>query len=276
MRDEVKVANTVQGAGVVPRILSNQRTRNFCQGLAALTRAQFDQTVVDELEKIFEAFAPDKQQRYAAAAECSLLPAVDRARPDLQEFKDTTYAVECLDKVLLGLANKNHPKVAAFNRVITALNNHLTGWKIGKTPLESTMKQDDMQWEDLPDYCPSVANLDHLPGGPIVTWSGSPTVLSADHCRQWLHPEEVKAAAVLRLTCEVYLANKRRAFIARVEALKASTPFTKAAMRSVWKGTNKKADVMWEAFERVGWFKQEHLPICSSWRALALPLMRLA
>ena len=88
-----------------------------------------------------------------------------------------------------------------------------------------------------------------------ASWTnGNPLNLDNDPEREHLHPQELVVASVLRLHCNSYLANKRRIFAARYQALLDGKDFNKTSAQVSAKIDVNKSSKLWEAFDSVGWF----------------------
>lgn len=126
-----------------------------------------------------------------------------------------------------------------------------------KAPRPAT-NRDDTDYNALPDYAPS---LDTLPKGNNkvlkADWKGQILDLSNDPDRHMLHEAEINLAATLRLTCATYLCSKRRIFQARIDALRIGKEFRKTDAQQACKIDVNKASKLWQAYEKVGWFKPE-------------------
>ena len=120
------------------------------------------------------------------------------------------------------------------------------------------LKEDDKLWASLPDYSPPISTLDGKPKALKVTWRGSPNDLSSDPDIHAMHPQEVEAAAELKLPAAQYLANKRRIFQAKVASLQAGKTFTKTAAQQACNIDVNKTSKLWEAYDKIGWFDEEH------------------
>lgn len=125
-----------------------------------------------------------------------------------------------------------------------------------KAPRPATTR-DDVDYHNLPDYSPKI--IDNLGSKSLkADWKGAMLDLSEDEDRHELHAAELNLASTLRLTCAMYLTSKRRIFVARIEALKISKEFRKTDAQQACKIDVNKASKLWTAFEKVGWFKEEH------------------
>ncbi|KAF2767533.1 hypothetical protein EJ03DRAFT_240724, partial [Teratosphaeria nubilosa] len=112
----------------------------------------------------------------------------------------------------------------------------------------------DKDWRDIPDYSPS---FDLLPPKSSLgcTWKGGPLDVRGDVDYDQLHPIEAEAATVLRLPPSTWLANKRRLFAARVNALKeGKTAFNRTMAQQALPIDVNKASRIQDAFEKLGWF----------------------
>nr|OQO21758.1 hypothetical protein B0A51_09699 [Rachicladosporium sp. CCFEE 5018] len=120
------------------------------------------------------------------------------------------------------------------------------------------LKSDDKNWAQLPDYCPPLDTLDSKPKVLKVTWRGSPNDLSGDPDAWTMHPQEIEAAAELKLPAAQYMANKRRIFQSKLASLKDGRVFTKTAAQQACNVDVNKTSKLFEAFARAGWFEKEH------------------
>ncbi|QDS76840.1 hypothetical protein FKW77_003121 [Venturia effusa] len=112
-------------------------------------------------------------------------------------------------------------------------------------------------WAQLPDYCPPFP--DNFGSKSLkADWKGAALDLSNDVFRQELHPAELNLASTLRLGCAMYLTSKRQIFNARREALKIGKEFRKTDAQQACNIDVNKASKLWTAFEKVGWFNEEH------------------
>jgi hypothetical protein len=121
------------------------------------------------------------------------------------------------------------------------------------------LKAEDKDWAKLEDFSPPTSTLDKAGAKPLkVAWKGSPNDLRGDPEIHHMHPQEIEAAAELKLFGAQYLANKRRIFIAKVECLRTGKNFTKTAAQQACNIDVNKTSKLWEAYEKSGWFDQEH------------------
>ncbi|KAF2734173.1 hypothetical protein EJ04DRAFT_250786 [Polyplosphaeria fusca] len=126
-------------------------------------------------------------------------------------------------------------------------------------PARPATNRDDTDYNSLPDYSPP---LDTLPKGNSkilkADWKGNILELSADPDRHLLHEAELNLASTLRLTCATYLCSKRRIFQARIETLRIGKEFRKTDAQQACKIDVNKASKLWQAYEKVGWFKADY------------------
>ncbi|CAI6328163.1 unnamed protein product [Periconia digitata] len=127
-----------------------------------------------------------------------------------------------------------------------------------KPPRPAT-NRDDTDYNSLPDYSPP---LDTLPKGNNkvlkADWKGQMLDLSKDPDHHMLHEAEVNLASTLRLSCATYLCSKRRIFQARIDALKIGKEFRKTDAQQACKIDVNKASKLWQAYDKVGWFKADY------------------
>jgi hypothetical protein len=126
-------------------------------------------------------------------------------------------------------------------------------------PARATTNRDDTDYNSLPDYAPP---LDTLPKGNNkvlkADWKGQVLDLSNDPDRHLLHEAELNLASTLRLTCATYLCSKRRIFQARIDTLRIGKEFRKTDAQQACKIDVNKASKLWQAYEKVGWFRPEY------------------
>lgn len=127
-----------------------------------------------------------------------------------------------------------------------------------KPPRPAT-NRDDTDYNSLPDFSPP---LDTLPKGNSkvlkADWKGQMLDLSKDPDHHMLHEAEVNLASTLRLSCATYLCSKRRIFQARIDALKIGKEFRKTDAQQACKIDVNKASKLWQAYDKVGWFKASY------------------
>ncbi|KAF1961442.1 hypothetical protein CC80DRAFT_237495 [Byssothecium circinans] len=126
-------------------------------------------------------------------------------------------------------------------------------------PPRAATNRDDSDYNSLPDFSPP---LDTLPKGNNkvlkADWKGQMLDLSLDPDRHMLHEAEINLASTLRLSCATYLCSKRRIFQARIDALKIGKEFRKTDAQQACKIDVNKASKLWQAYDKVGWFKADH------------------
>jgi hypothetical protein len=126
-------------------------------------------------------------------------------------------------------------------------------------PARPAGNRDDTDYNALPDFAPP---LDTLPRGNSkalkADWKGQMLDLSTDPDRHQLHEAEMNLASTLRLTCATYLCSKRRIFQARIDALRIGKEFRKTDAQQACKIDVNKASKLWQAYDKVGWFKPEY------------------
>lgn len=115
-----------------------------------------------------------------------------------------------------------------------------------------------VHWRELPDYSPSTSDLDASGKQLKVFWDAQWLDISQDADFHELHSQEQNIASALRLHCDKYLYNKRKIFMARLQAIKDGKNFTKTAAQGACGIDVNKASKLWETFERVGWFEEHH------------------
>lgn len=149
------------------------------------------------------------------------------------------------------------PKKTPQQRVFDSFDIFLPASASPKAARPAT-NRDDTDYNSLIDYSPS---LDTLPKGNSkilkADWKGQMLDLSNDPDRQLLHEAELNLASTLRLSCATYLCSKRRIFQARIETLRIGKEFRKTDAQQACKIDVNKASKLWQAYEKVGWFKPE-------------------
>lgn len=123
-------------------------------------------------------------------------------------------------------------------------------------PSKKVDKEDDNSWRELPDYCPPIETLQSAPKPLKTDWKRTPLDISKEIDLDCLASAEYDVAVDLRIRPVQYLANKRRMFAAKVKSLQEGKNFTKTAAQNATNIDVNKASKMWEAFDRVGWFKE--------------------
>lgn len=149
------------------------------------------------------------------------------------------------------------PKRTPQTQVLDSFD--LTTSSASPKPARPATNRDDTDYNSLPDYSPPV---DTLPKGNSkvlkADWKGQMLDLSNDPDRHLLHEAELNLASTLRLSCATYLCSKRRIFIARIDALRIGKEFRKTDAQQACKIDVNKASKLWQAYEKVGWFKPEY------------------
>ena len=149
------------------------------------------------------------------------------------------------------------PKVRTYSDFVdSAFPQQQQQVKHKRAPPSKKVESDNVSWSELPNFAPSTSTLESNAKSLKATWHGNPVDLSSDPDRIHLHPQELAVAATLRLSCAQYLSNKRKIFQGRLQALKDGKNFTKTAAQGACSIDVNKASQLWEAFERVGWFKE--------------------
>jgi len=117
----------------------------------------------------------------------------------------------------------------------------------------------DFEWRSLPDYSPPISALPDVKYALKTDWKGQPLDLSNDPDRTSLHPDEVRLASTLRLSCAAYLHSKRSIFKGRLEKLRVGKEFRKTDAQQACSIDVNKASKLWTAFDKVGWFNPEYM-----------------
>jgi hypothetical protein len=129
---------------------------------------------------------------------------------------------------------------------------------VSPKPPRPATHRDDTDYASLPDYAPPTDTLPKANTKVLkADWKGQVLDLTNDPDRHMLHEAEVNLAATLRLSCATYLCSKRRIFQARIEALRIGKEFRKTDAQQACKIDVNKASKLWQAYEKVGWFKPE-------------------
>jgi hypothetical protein len=130
---------------------------------------------------------------------------------------------------------------------------------VSPKPPRPATNRDDSDYNALPNFSPP---LETLPKGNNkalkADWKGQMLDLSNDPDRTMLHEAEINLASTLRLSCATYLCSKRRIFQARIDALKIGKEFRKTDAQQACKIDVNKASKLWQAYDKVGWFKAEY------------------
>ncbi|KAF2640952.1 SWIRM domain-containing protein FUN19 [Massarina eburnea CBS 473.64] len=150
---------------------------------------------------------------------------------------------------------KRTPQVA----VVQSFEETAAAASASPKPPRAATNRDDTDYNSLPDFSPP---LDTLPKGNNkvlkADWKGQMLDLSNDPDRHMLHEAEINLASTLRLACATYLCSKRRIFQARIDALKIGKEFRKTDAQQACKIDVNKASKLWQAYDKVGWFKADY------------------
>lgn len=129
---------------------------------------------------------------------------------------------------------------------------------VSPKPPRPATNRDDTDYNSLPDFSPPLSTLPKGNNKVLkADWKGQVLDLSNDPDRHLLHEAELNLASTLRLSCATYLCSKRRIFQARIEALRIGKEFRKTDAQQACKIDVNKASKLWQAYEKVGWFKPE-------------------
>jgi len=120
-------------------------------------------------------------------------------------------------------------------------------------PSKQKPDTDYSKWRDIEDFCPPLSSLDSAPKPLKAFWNKSPKDISMEPDYDQLDPREAEAASELRLFPQQYLAEKRRLFKAKYEAVMQQKHFNKTSAQMAMGIDVNKASKMWEMFDRVGW-----------------------
>ena len=146
------------------------------------------------------------------------------------------------------------PRTSQTDFLLNAFPNQSSKHK--RAPPSKKIEGDGLKWDEMEDYSPPGSNLEQISKTLKATWRGNPLDLSEDPDRARCHSQEIAVAAELRLTCAQYLTCKRKIFQARLQALKDGKNFTKTAAQGACNIDVNKASQLWEAYDRVGWFRE--------------------
>ncbi|KXL50312.1 MAG: hypothetical protein FE78DRAFT_138191 [Acidomyces sp. 'richmondensis'] len=162
--------------------------------------------------------------------------------------------------------NTSPPKTEAPARPVRRTPQHraLDGFDSRKTPdaqpkhkraAPSKQKPDTdyTKWREIEDFSPPISSLDSAPRPLKAFWNKSPKDISMEPDFDQLDPREAEAASELRLYPQQYLAEKRRLFKAKNEAVLQNKHFNKTSAQMAMGIDVNKASKMWEMFDRVGW-----------------------
>ena len=188
-------------------------------------------------------------------------PSGVRKRPALKKLAPAPSSGQRTRKVAVPRVPRvpRAPKRTPQTRVYNSFEIPQTAASVSPRPPRPAANRDDTDYQALPDFSPP---LDTLPKGNSkilkAEWKGQMLDLSNDVDRHLLHEAELNLASTLRLSCATYLCSKRRIFLARIEALQKKKEFRKTDAQQACKIDVNKASKLWQAYEKVGWFKPEY------------------
>ncbi|KAF2421206.1 hypothetical protein EJ08DRAFT_597633 [Tothia fuscella] len=114
----------------------------------------------------------------------------------------------------------------------------------------------DQDFMSIEDICPPTDGITRKQ--LKADWKGTFLDVRNDPNAYLLADAEIELAGTLRLTPATYLCSKRRIFLGAREFFLAGRPFRKTNAQQFTNIDVNKASKLWAAFERVGWFKDEH------------------
>ncbi|KAK3614575.1 hypothetical protein LTR56_027161 [Elasticomyces elasticus] len=121
---------------------------------------------------------------------------------------------------------------------------------------QTASKEEDLLWHKMDDFCPPVSVLS--PSNRLkAIWGTGGLPIENETDYNELHPMEVDLVATLRLKPVQYLANKRRIFAGKVNALKENKDFRKTNAQNVCNIDVNKTSRIFEAFKEVGWLDRK-------------------
>jgi len=135
--------------------------------------------------------------------------------------------------------------------------------KPARTTEKGKGKPKDNNFRAIPDFSPPLSTIpDDNPAKFFrcdYKANSDGQDLSMDPNYHLLHDAEKALAHQLRFqSCESYLANKRRIFQARVQALKKGKVFRKTDAQQACNVDVNKASSLWTTFDRCGWFDAKY------------------
>ncbi|KAI1916560.1 hypothetical protein LOZ12_003028 [Ophidiomyces ophidiicola] len=133
----------------------------------------------------------------------------------------------------------------------------ITPVKAAPKPRVIGTNRDVTDYRSIVDYSPPISTLDTAKGFK-AEWKGQMLDLSEDPDREILHRDELTLAATLRLSCNSYLCNKRRIFVACINSFRCRKDFRKTDAQQACKIDVNKASKLWLAFDRAGWFQPKY------------------
>jgi hypothetical protein len=194
-------------------------------------------------------------ERYGKRSRIEKKPAANK-RPALKHLAPAPSSRQKVALPRVARAPRAPAKRTPKNRVYDSFDQLPAA--VSPRPPRPTTNRDDTDYNALPDFSPPI---DTLPKGNSkvlkADWKGQVLDLSNDPDRHLLHEAELNLASTLRLTCATYLCSKRRIFQARIEALRIGKEFRKTDAQQACKIDVNKASKLWQAYEKVGWFKPD-------------------
>lgn len=141
----------------------------------------------------------------------------------------------------------------------TQTHNSFNDTKLSETPKRAPITR-DVDYNALPDFAPPYSTITKENEGPFfrAEWKGKPLTVTDDPELGNLAPAELRLACTLRLGYASYMCTKRRIFQSYVDYLKRGKVFCKTNAQDACKVDVNKASKLWEVYNAVGWFKNEH------------------
>ncbi|KAK4889893.1 hypothetical protein LTR27_011406 [Elasticomyces elasticus] len=121
---------------------------------------------------------------------------------------------------------------------------------------QTASKEEDLLWHKMDDFCPPTSVLSSSNRLKAMWGTGGLPIENETDYNE-LHPMEVELVATLRLKPVQYLANKRRIFAGKVNALKENKDFRKTNAQNVCNIDVNKTSRIFEAFKEVGWLDRK-------------------
>ncbi|KAK3646550.1 hypothetical protein LTR56_000454 [Elasticomyces elasticus] len=121
---------------------------------------------------------------------------------------------------------------------------------------QTASKEEDLLWHKMDDFCPPTSVLSSSNRLKAIWGTGGLPIENETDYNE-LHPMEVDLVATLRLKPVQYLANKRRIFAGKVNALKENKDFRKTNAQNVCNIDVNKTSRIFEAFKDVGWLDRK-------------------
>lgn len=231
---------------------------------------------MDELNRLKEHKLPTPQAAHGdrdwlSTHQLNRLPSVDSSKPTGVVKTRASPRPAARPKTTIATSpektsppKRRTPKPRTYNDFVdSAFPQAQTAAKHKRASPSKKVEGENVSWTELPDFAPPTSTLDSGSKPLKASWTGNAIDLSADPDKSYCHTQELAVAATLRLSCAQFLTNKRKIFQARLQALKDGKNFTKTAAQGACAIDVNKASQLWEAFDRVGWFKetwfQQHL-----------------